>query len=307
MNKKSLKELGVLTKNSYKKSRSISRNGNAMTQNLFKAMGVISEGEERSPALYDVKGLTKKINNKHYRAFVWAICQEVYNQNVQSEKGVLFVCGDRIDQNGRGYNSYIAEIWVSVGELCRKGLGRNPDKEERKAMRALIETLDQTPFSVKYANGDEDDVYLAKIKRRSKRNNESLYLLSLSDIITDNMRSFTELPQDYMQRLANAVKKDKARLLEEHYSLSDYLANLPKGEEWTLTIETLLNECEMWEKYTGHRTRTEGDLIQMLKHIEQTNLISNVRTIYKTEKGRRILCKVKFYVNKREDFLAEQN
>ena len=275
--------------------------GRAAQLQTAKWAGTLFEGIEASEkGSYIVSGLPMKISDTDFEAFSVGVSQILYNQshqsgNLDTNSGLIKEEVRLSIESNRTY--YAGNIITSLNELCRKSYGVDePTKQQKEAMKALIDTIHSTPVRIDFPNGEWAEITLAtKMGRRGGgKDGAIIYWLHLNPIFCDSVQGWAEYPQDLTKRLTAATKKKTAA----HYRLLKLLGlQIRTKKPFVRTIPVLIGELGMEDEYRKNKGRTEKRLIATCEDMVKVGIITNYELETEIRRGKKIVSKVKFHFN----------
>lgn len=264
------------------------------------------EAEERGVCL--VRGKVD-ITEYDFVAFQMAVGQALYNQSFQSgnldtNSGLTKEVAQQMKAE-TGHTYYMGNIVVTLNQLCLDGYG-NTSKKSRKSMAAIIDTIDRTPVSIDFPNGDRLELRLAAVmgKYYSKKDGSLTYWLTLSPIFCEDVkRNFGEHPQDIALMMSKIVSKKKSAAHLHLYRLLSIQDNRRK-KGIVFTIPHLIEELGMEKEYKIKRGATEARLLSICDDMQKLGKITHYEKEHEYKRGKKWVSKIRFYLN--PDFVKKR-
>lgn len=281
----------------------------SLDRNLF------SDVEEQNSGNYIVSGITKQVNSLDFAAVTLALTQTLSNQSYQSGNEEKDASGRLVRATGLSKDFkankissivneevYAGHIKTSLADLARKAYGvETPDYRQKKAVASMLKLFNDNPVEIRFPNGDVLEATICSTLNKLHREKDGaiLYELLVNPIFTLFHKGYIELPQDITQRLSAATKKKT----HAHYRLLQLLAIQDKNKPFHRTREQLLTELGLEEQYKKNKGRTELQIRETIDTMQRVGIITSCDISHKVNKGRTVIDRFTFYLNK--DFIRD--
>lgn len=284
------------------------KKGRELTLQLAKVeRDLFTEIEEQQSGNYIIRGLELSVSPVDLEAFCMAIGQELYNQsylygNTEQNSGISRRIAEKL-QIGTGISYHMGEVIVTLNDICRKGYGvENPDKSQKKAMEALIKTLDKHEAHITFSDGNTLDAKLCVTLNKytdHKNGGAITYHLILNPIFCNKVAtSYALYPQDVTLRLSKAIAKRKGKKTAAVYKLLNLLAIQDNRKPFVRHTAQLLTELALMEAYKMTPARIEKQLVSAFDVMCDIGIALKYEIeYYKSKRGRKAISKVTFTLN----------